>query len=230
MANNLTHGFDPERSTAAFITPFVAYVAFIALGKMVPLPAEILLPLRFTVVTTLLIVLSRHVIPWRPSYGLLSVVLGVIVFLIWIGPDVLWPGYRTHWLFSNQITGEARSSLPAELRSKAWFITIRVISSVIVVPLIEELFWRGWMLRCLIRPEFSKVPVGTYDAYSFWVTAVLFASEHGAYWEVGLLAGVAFNWWIVRTKSLADCMLAHAVTNGCLSLYVVAADQWQYWL
>jgi membrane protease YdiL (CAAX protease family) len=59
---------------------------------------------------------------------------------------------------------------------------------------------------------------------------VLFASEHGAYWDVGLAAGVAYNWWMVRTRSLGDLILAHAVTNLCLSVYVIAAGKWEYWL
>ncbi len=65
---------------------------------------------------------------------------------------------------------------------------------------------------------------------SFWVGSALFASEHGPYWEVGLIAGVAYNWWMCRTKSLADCILTHAVTNGCLSAYVLMTGEWRYWL
>jgi len=57
--------------------------------------------------------------------------------------------------------------------------------------------------------------------YSFWVTAALFAAEHGPYWDVGLLAGILYNWWMVRTGRLADCIVAHAVTNGLLAARVL---------
>ena len=67
------------------------------------------------------------------------------------------------------------------------------------------------------------------SARPFWMTAVLFASEHGPYWDVGLAAGIIYNWWMVRTKSLGDCILAHAVTNGALCIYVVATRHWEYW-
>jgi len=60
-----------------------------------------------------------------------------------------------------------------------------------------------WLMRWLISPQFEKVPLGAYQAGAFWITAVLFASEHGPYWDVGLVAGVAYNWWMVRTRSLA---------------------------
>ena len=62
------------------------------------------------------------------------------------------------------------------------------------------------------------------------MTAVLFSAEHGPYWDVGLLAGITYNWWMLRTHRLADCIVAHAVTNGLLAIYVLYAGHWQYWL
>ena len=56
------------------------------------------------------------------------------------------------------------------------------------------------------------------------MVAALFASEHGSYWEVGLAAGILYNWWVVRTRNMADCILAHAVTNAILSAYVLLTD------
>lgn len=85
-------------------------------------------------------------------------------------------------------------------------------------------------MRWWIDRNFLAVRLGTYQTTAFWVVAVLFASEHGPYWEVGLQAGIAYNLWLIRTGNLADCILAHAVTNGTLAAYVLAAGQWQYWL
>ena len=84
-------------------------------------------------------------------------------------------------------------------------------------------------MRWLISPDFTKVPLGAYSAGAFWMVAVLFASEHGSYWDVGLATGILYNWWMIRTRSLGDLILTHAVTNACLSLYVVAAGKWEYW-
>ncbi len=81
------------------------------------------------------------------------------------------------------------------------------------------------MMRWLIDKEFLKIPLGTYVPSAFWIVALLFASEHGPYWEVGLAAGVVYNWWIIRTKNLADCILAHAVTNAVRSIYVLFTDR-----
>jgi CAAX prenyl protease-like protein len=106
----------------------------------------------------------------------------------------------------------------------------RILRAVVLVPIIEELFWRAWLMRWLISPRFEQIKLGAYAPMAFWVTAILFASEHGPYWDVGLITGVIYNWWMVRTRSLGDCILVHAVTNACLCGYVVATKHWEYWL
>ena len=213
-----------------YIAPFLAFLAFLAVARFLPFGAEWNYAIRFAVIFGLLIWLSRGVIPWRFSSFGGSVALGVVVFAIWVGPDLLWPGYRQSWLFNNSIVGTPQSSLPAGVKASATFILFRLLSSVVNVPILEELFWRGWLMRWLISKNFQTVPLGAYQAQSFWLVAVLFGSEHGSYWDVGLITGVVFNWWMIRTKSLADCILTHAVTNACLAAYVLARDQWQYWL
>jgi CAAX prenyl protease-like protein len=200
-----------------------------AVERIVSLPPQLLYPIRFTLVSLLILLVSRPYIPLRPAYPLASVAIGAAVFVIWIAPDVLF-GYRQHWLFENFLTGRATSSLPAGLTRNIPFVLTRVISCTILVPILEELFWRGWLMRWLIDNDFTRVPVGTYAPSAFWIVAVLFASEHGPYWEVGLITGVIYNWWFIRTRNLADCIWAHAVTNGILSVYVLLTDQWQYWL
>jgi CAAX prenyl protease-like protein len=186
-------------------------------------------PLRALVLAVLLWLFSRPQIDLRAPHWLGSALIGVVVFALWIAPETVWPDYRQHWIFNNGLTGAPVSSVPDVWRNLPMVLIFRAVRSVLLVPIIEELFWRGWLMRWLIATEFRRVPLGTYSRYAFWVTAVLFASVHGSYWEVGLVAGVIYNWWMVRTRSLGDCIMAHAVTNGLLSLYVVTQGQWQYW-
>jgi hypothetical protein len=214
-----------RNATVGYVAPFVIYVGMMVL----PLPPQWLWPIRFAIVLAVILFVSRPFLSLRPAHAWASIGIGIAVFLIWIGPDVLF-GYRHHWLFENSLIGKAGSSLAPSLQHDYFFLSIRVMSSVLLVPVLEELFWRGWMLRWLIKTDFLKVPLGTYQANSFWVVALLFASEHGSYWDVGLFAGIIYNWWIVRTKNLADCILAHAVTNGILAAYVLTAGHWEYWL
>jgi len=219
-----------RRATVAYVAPFAAFIAFLGVERLFPGAQANVQAARFVLVAVLLAAVSRPWIPLRPRRPVASALLGVAVFAVWIGPDLVWPGYRAHWLFRNSLTGAAASSMDAGLQANVWFLAQRVATSVLLVPLLEELFWRGWMMRWLVKPNFLTVPLGTYTAQSFWLVAVLFASEHGPYWEVGLAAGIAYNWWLVRTRDLAGCVLAHAVTNACLAAYVLLRGEWQYWL
>ena len=220
-----------HRATLAYVAPFAAYVVLMQAERALALPGQIAYPIRVLTVALVLLFWSRKVIPLRASFPLSSVAVGVAVFLIWIGPDVLFgPAWRHLALFENVVTGSAATSLSPVLLQSVPFLAIRIAGSAVLVPVVEELFWRGWVMRWLIHTEFLTVPIGQYAPAAFWVTAALFAAEHGSYWEVGLAAGIIYNWWVMRSKNLADAMLAHAVTNGLLAAYVLLFGQWQYWL
>ena len=212
-----------------YVAPFAVFLALLVIGPKLPFGTWEQ-PLRVILLALALLFFSRGVIDWRPARPLASILLGLAVFAVWVAPDLVLPGYREHWLFQNAITGTLKSSLPIEYRTDLVVLVSRSLRAVVLVPVIEELFWRGWLMRWLIDNNFKRVPLGAYSALSFWVTALLFASEHGPYWEVGLLAGIAYNWWIIRTKRLSDCILAHAVTNAVLSGFVILTGRWQYWM
>jgi CAAX prenyl protease-like protein len=214
-----------QRPELGYILPFAVFIALLAIGELVHIPQAA----RFITVLATLAIFSRGLLPLRPSRFFASALLGVGVFFIWVAPDLLIPGYRNFFLFSNSIIGLKTTTLPADQISPV-FLVFRVLGSVITIPIIEELFWRGWMMRWIVAKDFTRIPIGTYDAEAFWMVAILFASEHGPYWDVGLVTGVIYNWWAIRTRNLTDCLIAHAVTNASLAIYVIGWGQWQYWL
>jgi CAAX prenyl protease-like protein len=213
-----------------YVAPFAIFVAFLGLAPYLAFLGWWEFPLRIGVMIAVLWFFSRDVIDLRVHHWAATIGIGVAVLLIWIAPDALIPGYRGHWLFQNSITVKLHTSIPQNLLSDPLVLVLRTIRAVIIVPIVEELFWRAWLMRWIINTDFEKVPLGTYTPQAMWITALLFASEHGPYWEVGLIAGLIYNWWMVRTKSLGDCILAHAVTNGLLCGYVVLTGKWEYWL
>lgn len=223
-------GLSARFPTAAYVVPFGVFIVLLGLRPYLPLSPALEYPLRTALTLAALLVVSRPLLQFRTSRTWSSVGLGVLVFIVWIGPDVVWPHYREHWLFRSSLLGNAPSPIASPLADNYAFLTMRALGSALVVPVIEELFWRGWLMRWLIQKDFLAVPLGTYARAAFWITAVVFASEHGPYWDVGLAAGLLYNWWMVRTRSLADCILAHGVTNACLAIYVLASGKWQYWL
>jgi hypothetical protein len=205
-------------------------MGLLALHSVWPLPDLTDQILRVAVMTAVLWFIARPVIDLRVRHVAATLAIGVGVFAVWIAPDLLISGYRHFWLFDNVVTGKAATSLSSSAVLSWPVLALRMVRSVLIVPIIEELFWRSWLMRWLIDNDFQRVPLGKYTAMSFWVVAALFASEHGAYWDVGLAAGVIYNWWMVRTRSLGDLILAHAVTNFILGVYVIAFGKWEYWL
>lgn len=214
----------------AYVVPFATFILLLAVGSSVPLGLRAWSALRVGIMCVALWAFSRGVIEWSAPNWVKSVALGVAVFVLWIGPDVLFPAWRGEWFLTNHLTGKVESPLSPEGRHDVLVLILRTFRAVIIVPIVEELFWRGWLPRWLDNmADFRKVPLGTFTRLSFWATAILFAVEHGPMWDVGLVAGVIYNWWLKKTRSLGDLMLAHAVTNACLSAYVLIGGKWQYW-
>jgi len=145
---------------------------------------------------------------------------GLLVFALWI---------RMDWTYSASVSPQGYNPT---LFPQPWlqlFMTlIRVGGAVLVVPLMEELFWRSFLIRYIIDPDFSKVPLGRFTWTSFLVTVLLFGLEHH-FILAGIMAGVIYNLVLYRTRSLAQCVLAHAVTNLALALYVITTGKWQFW-
>jgi CAAX prenyl protease-like protein len=183
-----------RHATIAYVAPFLAFIGIMAVERMIPLPPQWLYLVRFLIVSTLIGALSWPYLSFRPSAPLASIAIGVAVFVIWVAPDVLFgDSYRHYWLFENSITGAAASSLAPHLKTNIAFMLLRSISSAIMIPILEELFWRGWMMRWLIDKDFLSVPLGKYVPSAFWIVALLFASEHGPYWEVRPVAILAIT-------------------------------------
>jgi len=226
----LTTGFGTRWPSLAYVLPFAVFLLLLEFQKYIPVSPMVEYPLRLLLLSAVLFVFSRHVIDLHSSHRIESVVLGVLVFVIWIGPDILFPAYRQHWIFQNALIAVSSAPIPEKLLTSPVVLWSRILRAILLVPIIEELFWRAWLMRWLISPRFERIKLGKYAPAAFWATAVLFASEHGPYWDVGLVAGILYNWWMVRTRSLGNCILAHAVTNACLCGYVVATHHWEYWL
>jgi uncharacterized protein len=210
-----------------WVLPFAIFIALLAIQQAVAIPAW----LRFTV--SIAAILAVSLVPLRggPSKPFLSILIGIAVFVIWVAPDRIAPNWHHFILFDNAIVGHPAGNTPPASKNDPIFLIFRIAISVIAVPILEELFWRGWLMRWLIdSKDFERVPLGTFAPAAFWLTALLFASEHGSFWDVGFAAGIVYNWWMIRTRNIWDCILAHAVTNGVLAAYVIGAGQWQYWL
>ncbi len=148
--------------------------------------------------------------------------MGICVFALWIAPQAfLGLPPRTSG-FNPQV-------LPRP--ALYWFeVILRFGRLVLVVPFIEEIFWRSFLLRFLIDDNFDRVRFGTFSWLSFTIVTLGFGLSHSpADWAAAVLAGALYNAVAYRTKSLSSCIFAHALTNLLLGLWIMQTKEWGFW-
>ncbi|KAB2638792.1 MAG: CAAX prenyl protease-related protein [Verrucomicrobia bacterium] len=146
--------------------------------------------------------------------------VGLLVFGLWIAPQELFHQ-------SRRLEGFDPEAVPG---MSNWMLAARFARLVIVVPLVEEIFWRGFLLRYLVREDFKAIPFGSCNRFSFWAVVVAFTAVHApSDWPAAFLTGILFNLVAVRTESLTACVLAHAAANLALGVYICATRQWGFW-
>jgi CAAX prenyl protease-like protein len=195
-----------------YVAPMAIYMAFLLAQS----PGNLLwvYPVKTIVVAAALWIFRKHYDELQPNFSLLAVAVGLVVIVIWIAIDPFYP--------------KLTKATPYDASGQWFFIACRVAGAVLVVPLMEELFWRAFLIRWLVNEEFKKVPVGTFTWGSFAITAVLFGAEHNE-WLAGLICGALYNWLYYRRKDVFSCVVAHAVSNAALAGWVLARGDWKFW-
>lgn len=229
-----------------FVLPLLAFMIFLTFEGSFPGQHYILYPIKTALVAAILVWFWRSLPSLKPSSILMSVVMGVLGIVIWVGMD------RTSVNLDIAMEqGFNRSVAAIDLKSwsmavdgvdthglnpfaiypagMAWLLFgLRVVGITLCVPVMEELFWRGFLMRWLIREDFLSVPLGTYQPFSFWATTILFASVHGGEWPQALIVGILYGSWFVRTKNLGNVMVAHGITNLLLCVYCLVSNDWHF--
>jgi CAAX prenyl protease-like protein len=121
----------------------------------------------------------------------------------------------------------ALSTVP--LSSAVAWLTVRGIGYVVLIPMVEELAFRGFLGRRLLSTNFQSIPVGRFSWFPFLASSVLFGAMHGRLWIAGTLAGMAFALALYRRGAIGDAVQAHATTNGLLMLYALTTGHWSAW-
>jgi uncharacterized protein len=226
--------FSQSPLAKAYLGPFIVFMALLALGEIVGHLGDgfanwIVAEPRYWVFPLQTIVCGFLLIRWWRNYefgwsrGLgLATIAGVVVLGIWISPQSFL-GYppRNEGFDPGFFGGGA----------PFWFhATLRMIRLVIVVPLLEEIFWRGFLLRYLQHDPFDQVPFGQFNWSSFvWVTLLFGGAHWGPDFVPALITGAIYNLVAIRTKSLGACVIAHALTNLLLGVYIFRTSQWGFW-
>jgi len=147
-----------------------------------------------------------------------------------IGVCVMWVGLDSHYPKLGKSTAPWNpQAVFGHNTALAWvFIYGRLLGSSLVVPPMEETFYRSFVYRYLIRADFLKVPLNEVRWGPLCITASLFGFSHYE-WLAGIICGLAYHWLILKKNRLGDAMTAHAITNFLLGLWIIWRDEWHFW-
>ena len=218
----------PLRPAIARVFPFALFIAFLAAQPLL----EGVLDGRWIAVARGLAVAAVLAYFWKdyaelrgaprpgPSEWLLAVAVGAGVFLVWITFDSGWAA----------MGGEGKGFVPRRADgSMDWTLALlRLAGLALVVPLMEELFWRSFLMRWIDRRDFLSVDPRRASLAAFGISSALFAVEHSL-WFAGLVAGAAYAWLYMRSRNLWIPIVSHATTNGILGSWILTTGNWRFW-
>jgi CAAX prenyl protease-like protein len=213
---------------AAYIAPMAAFLLLAQIGvtwKSLYAPAYIA---RGIIVPILLMYFWKRYTKIRWNYWLLGIVVGVIGIFQWVGMQT-WLERNFEWFkpdpeaFNPYMTFSNGAAI--------WsFILFRAATAVLVVPVMEELFWRDYLWRQIIAPnDFKLAEVGEFEWPAFLGVSCVFAVVHIPWWPTAIVWALMIGALLVYTKSLGACIIAHGVTNLLLAIYVLKYQAWHLW-
>lgn len=241
------------RDEVAYLLPFAAFMALLWIGstwKNLYVPSYVA---RVIVVPVLLYVCWPNYTKIRWNHWWLGLIVGVLGIVQWV-PMQLWlqknvaffappyvcekhenvtskgPGVCT--ICQAELVPDAFNPFKKIADPKlAWaFIIVRMIGAVLVVPVMEEVFWRDCLWRSIISPnDFKLAKIGEFEWPAFLVVIGAFAMVHGNWWLTAIVWGAMVGALLVYTKSIGACIIAHATTNLLLALYVLKYEDWAFW-
>ena len=221
-----------QRKLLAYAAPMLLFALLLGLRSALKRPGAAvwlatpefwIYPLQTLLCAALLIYFRRHYQLQRPSGLGFAVTIGLLAFFLWIAP-------RQFFGFAPRTIGFNPDVLAGNPALYWTALALRFVRLVVVVPLVEEIFWRGFLLRYLIAEDFESVAFGAFTWVSFVIVTLGFALSHSmADWPAALLTGALYNLVAYRTKSLTTCVLTHALTNLALGLWILATKQWGFW-
>lgn len=219
-----------DRAIWCRASPFLAYVFFMLLAELLlnfgwsEHELRLLYVVKIAVVAGLLWALKSVYVElsFPRSVGVMiwgvAVAAGAAVFVAWISLNAGWMGI-----------GISAGFNPRDDVGIDWMmVVVRLTGAVLVVPLMEELFWRSFLMRWITKHDFLTVEPARVGFKAYAISTVLFAFEHNL-WLAGLLAGAVYSFIYMRSGTLWSPILAHAVTNALLGVWVIYTGNWSYW-
>ena len=166
----------------------------------------------------------------RWAVSLEALVAGILVFAIWVLLDIDYPK-----LSQPDDTWNLPTRFETAPTMVLFFAGVRITGSTLLVPLLEEVFYRSFLYRYIAAPNWICIPHNRFNAKAFLVTSVIFGLTH-QHWLAGVVCGMIYQLLVIRTNRIGDAITAHGITNLLLGLWVVTQgfgfaekSQWHFW-
>jgi exosortase E/protease (VPEID-CTERM system) len=202
---------------AAYLVPFLAVVGTALVTGVFSSGFDWLYPLRVVAGALALWVCRKAYTGWRWT-------LSWQALAIRAGTALLWIVLVSFQAPANREATALSEDVPAVWAALWW--CFRGVGYVVIMPVIEELAFRGYLLRRLQAADFEEVSPGRFSWLSFLVSSGAFGALHGRCWLAGTTAGMLFALALYRRGRLADAVTAHAATNSLIAAYVLATGNW----
>ena len=205
--------------TAVYLMPLLAILGAGTVSHAMSSDFEFFYPLRVIAGVALLLRYRKQLAALNWQWSWRGPMVGVLVFVAWM--------IGAHFLLPQQAMPDKLAVMTPFLRG-LWILS-RIAGSVFIVPIAEELAYRGYLMRRLIRADFESLAYRSVRWPALAVAAVVFGMVHGALWLPGIVAGLAYGLILVRSGRLGEAVAAHATTNALVVIAVLASGQWQLW-
>ena len=219
------------RAGWARVVPFGLFMILLAVRGYLPADNAWLDP-RWVYGLSVLIVGGSIAFFWRDysefgagtrldlKQAVIAIVVGAVVFKLWIL-------LTEPWMMLGSPTATFRP-VDADGQLQWGLIAVRWVGAALLVPVMEELFWRSFLMRWIDNPDFEKVDPSEVSPKAMLLSTLVFMLAH-TQWLGAVVAGLAYALLYRYTRSLWAAVVAHAVTNGVLGIWVVVYGNWQFW-
>lgn len=201
--------------TSTHLLPFVALMlGSMAMAVSAPLDRPVYIVKAGAVAAALWAVRHAYAI-WWPHISSLSVAAGLAVGAAWIATD---PG---------QANASGLGTWLAEIGPllALFWLSIRAVGTIVLVPIAEELAFRGYIYRRMISRDFFAVSPAAFSWVALLASSLLFGALHER-WLAAALSGIAFALVMLRAGRLGAAVTAHAVANALIFIWALAFRQW----
>jgi CAAX prenyl protease-like protein len=217
----------------AYVLPFLLYLGYVQVLAVYPQQYAWLYPAAALLVGTVTFCLLRGRRLLRPHWDVLAgVSVGLVGIVLWIGLCRLHLEEQAVQLFPSWLRAKRSGFDPFRNISgpltRGPFIAMRMAGLVILVPIIEELFWRGFLLRWFIAADWQHVKLGQFSGGSFLGVTLLFAVAHSEWLAAAVYCGL-LNGLLYWKRDLWNCVVAHSVSNLLLGIYILSTGSWELW-